>query len=81
MAFTCALQAAKGLALAILYHLFGEFYRRGIKRVGLGVDADSLTGATRLYEKAGMHTFRQYNAYEKELRSGRDLTTQQVDAG
>lgn len=70
----------QGLALALLHHLFGEFYQRGVKAVGLGVDAGSLTGATRLYEKAGMHTFRHYNAYEKELRPGRDLTTQQVDA-
>jgi mycothiol synthase len=70
----------RGLALAILHHLFGEFYRRGIKKIGLGVDAGSLTGATRLYEKAGMHVFRQYNAYEKELRPGRDLKTQTVGA-
>lgn len=65
----------QGLALALLHHLFGEFYRRGIKKVGLGVDAGSLTGATRLYERAGMQVFRQYNSYEKELRPGRDLTT------
>ncbi len=66
----------QGLALALLQHVFGEFYQRGIKKVGLGVDASSLTGATRLYERAGMQTFRQYNTYEKELRPGRDLTTQ-----
>jgi mycothiol synthase len=68
----------QGLALALLHHSFGEFYRRGIRQVGLGVDAGSLTGATRLYEKAGMHVFRQFDAYAKELRPGRDLTTQQV---
>ena len=68
----------QGLALALLHHLFGEFYRYGRKRVGLGVDAESLTGATRLYEKAGMTIHRQYNNYEKELRAGHDLTTQQV---
>lgn len=68
----------RGLALALLYHIFGESYRRGLKRVGLGVDAGSLTGATRLYEKAGMEIARQYNNYEKELRPGRDLTTQQI---
>ena len=67
-----------GLALALLHHAFGEFHRRGIKKVGLGVDASSLTGATRLYEKAGMHVFRQYDTYEKELRPGRDLTTQTI---
>ena len=66
----------QGLALALLHHIFGEFYRRGIKKVGLGVDASSLTGATRLYERAGMQPFRQYNTYEKELRPGHDLTTQ-----
>ncbi|MEZ4860604.1 MAG: GNAT family N-acetyltransferase [Caldilineaceae bacterium] len=63
----------RGLALALLHHAFGEFYRRGVKKVGLGVDAGSLTGATRLYEKAGMKPFRQYNTYEKELRPGQDL--------
>ena len=66
----------QGLALALLHHTFGEFYRRGTKKVGLGVDASSLTGATRLYEKAGMAVLRQFDTYEKELRPGRDLTTQ-----
>lgn len=65
----------QGLALALLHHTFGEFYRRGRKRVGLGVDASSLTGATKLYEKAGMHVTRQFDTYEKELRSGQDLST------
>jgi len=69
----------QGLALALLHHAFGEFYRRGIKKVGLGVDASSLTGATKLYEKAGMRVFRQHDSYEKELRPGCDLTTQTVE--
>ena len=69
----------RGLALALLHHSFGEFYRRGKRKVGLEVDAQSLTGATRLYEKAGMHVDRQYVMYEKELRPGRDLSTQFVD--
>ncbi|MCX6049182.1 MAG: GNAT family N-acetyltransferase, partial [Chloroflexi bacterium] len=68
----------QGLALALLHHAFGEFYRRGIKKVGLGVDASSLTGATKLYEKAGMSVFRQHDSYEKELRSGKDLVTQMI---
>jgi mycothiol synthase len=51
-------------------------YERGQKKVALGVDAASLTGATRLYERAGMHVARQYDTYEKELRPGRDLSTQ-----
>jgi mycothiol synthase len=68
----------RGLALALLHHAFGECYRRGIYQAGLGVDASSLTGATRLYEKAGMEVFRQWDAYEKELRAGEDISTQQV---
>jgi len=68
----------QGLALALLHHIFGEAYRRGIPKVGLGVDAESLTGATWLYEKAGMHIFRQWDTYEKELRPGVDLVTRQV---
>lgn len=69
----------KGLALALLHHLFGEFSRRGKARVGLGVDAESLTGATRLYEKAGMQVVRQLVTYEKELRPGKELGTQSVE--
>lgn len=69
----------KGLGLALLHHSFGEFYRRGQRSVGLGVDSESLTGATRLYEKAGMRPIRQFDKYEKELRPGRDLSTQSVD--
>jgi GNAT superfamily N-acetyltransferase len=70
----------KGLALGLLHHVFGEFRRRGRKRAGLGVDTESLTGATRLYEKAGMHVTRQLDAYELELRPGKELSTQSVEA-
>lgn len=70
----------QGLGLALLQQTFGEFYRRGTRKVGLGVDAHSLTGATRLYERAGMKILRAYNVYEKEFRAGKDLTTQSVEA-
>lgn len=70
----------QGLALALLHHTFGECYRHGIYKAGLGVDAGSLTGATRLYEKAGMHVYRQFDRYVKELRPGRDLSTQTIEA-
>lgn len=65
----------RGLGLALLRHMLLELYRRGIRRAGLTVDADSLTGATRLYEKAGMRVVREYVVYEKELRAGVDLRT------
>lgn len=68
----------QGIALAMLHYTFGQFYRRGITKVGLGVDAQSLTGATRLYEKAGMHPARKEALYEKELRPGVELSTQSL---
>ena len=70
----------RGLGQALLHHGFGEFYRRDIHNVYLGVDAQSLTGATRLYERVGMHVVRQYKNYEKELRAGKELSTQYVEA-
>jgi mycothiol synthase len=56
-----------GLGLALLYHAFGEFYQRGTKIAGLGVDAANPTGATRLYERAGMHKAHEYISFEKKL--------------
>lgn len=63
----------KGLGLSLLQHSFGEFYKRGTKIVGLGVDAQNPTGATRLYQKAGMYAASEFVTYEKELRPGRKL--------
>lgn len=70
-----------GLALALLLHIFGEFYRRGKQRVRLGVDAYNLTGALRLYENAGMHVAEEYSAFQKELRPGVDLVIRGLDDG
>ena len=63
----------RGLGLALLRHAFGEFHRRGWPGAALGVDAANETGATRLYEGAGMRVARQYAIYQKELRPGMDL--------
>jgi mycothiol synthase len=62
----------KGLSLALLQHSFGEFYKRGMTIVGLGVDASNPTGATRLYQRAGMYVASEFATYEKELRAGRN---------
>lgn len=67
----------RGLGEALLLHSFGEFYRRGMKTIGLGVDAQNPTGATRLYQKAGMYIAAEYVIYEKELRPGRELVEQE----
>ena len=68
----------KGLGLALLHHAFGEFYRRGYRKADLYVDSQNLTGATRLYERAGMHIVRQFDKYEKELRPGIELSVQSL---
>jgi mycothiol synthase len=57
----------QGLGLALLRHAFGEFYRRGKRKVGLGVDANNLTGATQLYERAGMWVAKRYDTYGKVM--------------
>jgi ribosomal protein S18 acetylase RimI-like enzyme len=54
----------RGLGRALLLHSFAEFARRGCTRVELGVDAESLTGANRLYESAGMRVIRRFDIYE-----------------
>jgi len=63
----------KGLGYALLIHSFGEFYKRGTQTIGLGVDAQNPTGATRLYQKAGMYAASEFVTYEKELRPAREL--------
>lgn len=69
----------QGLALALLYHTFNHFWEMGHNAVILGVDATSLTGATKLYEKAGMYVERQGTSWEKELRPGEELATTSLD--
>lgn len=69
----------QGLGLALLHHSFNIFQQRGKKQAGLAVDASSLTGATRLYDKAGMHIDRQSDLYQKVLRDGKDLIKQSIE--
>jgi mycothiol synthase len=63
----------QGLGLALLQHSFRDFYQRGMPTIGLGVDAANSTGATRLYQRAGMHAATEFVTFEKELRPGRSL--------
>jgi ribosomal protein S18 acetylase RimI-like enzyme len=62
----------RGLALALLRESFRRFVERGMEIVTLSVDAASATGATRLYQKAGMWATRELVVYDKELRPGVD---------
>jgi len=68
----------RGLGLALLRHAFNEFHRRGKRKVGLGVEAQNLTGALRLYEGAGMHIDLAHDYYEKELRTGKEISVQSL---
>ena len=63
----------RGLGEALLLHSFAEFYKRGTSTIGLGVDAQNPTGATRLYQKVGMRPVSEFVFYEKELRPGREI--------
>lgn len=56
----------RGIAQALLQSAFAGFYQRGRSWVGLGVDASSPTGATRVYERAGMQIAARYETYELE---------------
>ena len=60
----------RGIARAILLQALGDFWRRGLRSVALGVDADSLTGATRLYESVGMRVVESHDQVRKQLRGG-----------
>lgn len=55
----------RGLARALLQHVFHHFAAAGMKRVGLGVDAENPTGAVSLYEQAGMHVAWRNVTYER----------------
>lgn len=66
----------QGLALKLLQYAFGELYKRGVKKVALGVDAESLTGATKLYEKAGMYIGHVHHGYAYEIRAGIEYSNQ-----
>jgi mycothiol synthase len=57
----------RGLAKALLLRSFREFHERGQRRVGLGVDSENATGATRLYESVGMVVDTEQVVWEKVL--------------
>lgn len=58
----------RGLGLALLHESFQRFRATGETTVALGVDTENPTGATRLYERAGMRPLWQADVWQKELR-------------
>ena len=57
----------RGLGEALLRRSFKALHARGYRKVRLSVDAENPTGATRLYERAGMRVVRQSNTWERQL--------------
>ena len=57
----------RGVARALLERSFTELAARGHHHVRLGVDTENASGATHLYESAGMTVRRRYDVYEKQL--------------
>jgi mycothiol synthase len=58
----------QGLGEALLLRSFEAFREKGMTRGTLGVDASSVTGATRLYERAGMSVYRDTVFLERAVR-------------
>ena len=58
----------RGLGLALLYDSFRRFAETGETTAALGVDSENPTGATRLYERAGMSVLWRADVWRKELR-------------
>jgi len=65
----------RGIGLALLQHAIHAFYVRGKTSIALGVDTQSLTGATRLYEKAGMEPYQVFHVVESVIRPGASSET------
>jgi mycothiol synthase len=57
----------RGLALALLHFAFADFRKRGAPHVKLDVDSENPTGATKLYERAGMSVESEDVVFEREL--------------
>ena len=69
---TRRLYRGRGIAEALLRHVFRTLLDRGKRGCDLHVDSDSLTGATRIYERVGMTAYPRFATWEKELRPGRE---------
>lgn len=58
----------RGIGEALLRTSFQAFARRGKRGAQLHVDSESLTGATRLYERVGMIAQPRFATWQKQLR-------------
>ena len=67
--FTRRLWRRHGIGASLVADAFCRFWDRGERSVGLGVDAESGSGAFRLYERAGMTPALGWVQYEKQIRA------------
>jgi ribosomal protein S18 acetylase RimI-like enzyme len=65
---------SRGVGRALLVHAFEALHARGHRSVGLGVDAENTTGATRLYEAAGMKVVHRHAFHKRVLRPGKPVS-------
>jgi GNAT superfamily N-acetyltransferase len=63
----------QGIGRALMLAAFGEFWRRGVRRIITDTDANSFTQAPRLYTSLGMRPYRHEFLYEKEIRPGKEV--------
>jgi mycothiol synthase len=61
----------RGAGMALLRRSFAMFADRGVRRVILNVDAENATGATALYERAGMRVINGWDLWERVLGNPR----------
>ena len=57
----------RGLGMALLRNSFAALYRHGMREAYLNVDSENRSGATRLYERAGMVVQHRYDTWIKQL--------------
>jgi ribosomal protein S18 acetylase RimI-like enzyme len=66
----------RAIGRALLLHAFAALHAGGHRRIGLGVDAQNATGATRLYESAGMTVTLRHEYHRRVLREGTAVSSQ-----
>jgi len=57
----------RGIALQLLYTVFGEYYQRGLTHLILDVDTHNTSGAHQLYQRAGLRKQTQVDNLQKTL--------------
>jgi ribosomal protein S18 acetylase RimI-like enzyme len=65
---------ARGVGRALLLHGFAALHERGHRKIGLGVDSENATGATKLYESAGMRVTLSHAFHKRVLRPGKPVS-------